>query len=449
MLQLRLTHVAPCGAVLILCGAAMLLATCTGPSPDVKGPAYAFQSGSTISVTASNFPTSLQPCVQKAFDNWNNANATTNASGNGSGVKYNLTFGSPVTTKDQVNVYQVTYSSTQLDGTALNNPGVTGGQANAGLTARINAVTTINTGQTTCDQVTVTMAPEIGHTLGLGECSTCTDASQSAMFGRIPPFSVPPYLTGPSDCDNSTTDSIYHPPPPPPPDPPPGDLGGGGPGGGSGGISPIIVDISGHGFDLTSAAGGVLFDIAGTGHPVQMGWTAPGSNIAFLALPANDGLVHSGKELFGNFTSQPPSSTPNGFAALAVYDDPNNGGNGDGVVDAKDAVFASLRLWIDSNHDGVSQPEELYTLPSLGVFAISLKYKEDRRTDQYGNVFRFRAQVNPGGGTQTGRMAYDVFFFFVTSQPSTKNLLRHGPRESVRTCPVPTSTKSAALRSAG
>jgi hypothetical protein len=105
-----------------------------------------------------------------------------------------------------------------------------------------------------------------------------------------------------------------------------------------------------------------------------MAWTAAGADNAFLALPSPDGLVASGKKLFGNFTPQPASTTRNGFAALAVYDDPANGGNGDGVIDEKDAVFASLRLWIDANHDGVAQPGELHTLPSLGVYVISLKY---------------------------------------------------------------------------
>jgi hypothetical protein len=211
--------------------------------------------------------------------------------------------------------------------------------------------------------------------------------------------------------------------------------------------SPIILDISGNGFDLTSAEGGVLFDISGTGHPVQMGWTASGADNAFLALPGADGLVHNGKELFGNFTPQPPSNTPNGFAALAVYDDPKNGGNEDGIIDSRDAIFSSLRLWIDENHDGICQPDELHTLPSLGVNSISLDYKLSKKVDKYGNVFRYRDAVNPDDpdASHVDRKAYDVFF--VTLPPaSAKNLipLRPSPA-SVQKCPVPVPTKEGML----
>jgi hypothetical protein len=103
-------------------------------------------------------------------------------------------------------------------------------------------------------------------------------------------------------------------------------------------VSPIVLDISGKGFFLTDAQNGVLFD-PGIGHPVQMAWTAKGADNAFLALPGPDGVVHSGKELFGNLTPQPVSDDPNGFAALAVFDLPENGGTGDGIIDEKDAIW--------------------------------------------------------------------------------------------------------------
>lgn len=171
--------------------------------------------------------------------------------------------------------------------------------------------------------------------------------------------------------------------------------------------SPIIIDLTGDGFFLTSAANGVKFDIANTGVPIQIAWTANANN-AFLVLDRNgNGVINSGAELFGNFTPQPASAHPNGFLALAQYDS-----NGDGVIDAKDPIYSQLRLWVDANHDGISQPGELHTLPEMGVYSISLSYSLSQRTDEFGNIFRYKAKINQGltGESDVGKKAYDVFF---------------------------------------
>ena len=176
-----------------------------------------------------------------------------------------------------------------------------------------------------------------------------------------------------------------------------------------------MIDTTGRGFHLTAPQQGVAFDILGDGNPIRISWTESTSGNAFLALDRNhDGRIDSGKELFGNVTEQPESSDPNGFLALADFDKPENGGNGDGIIDERDAVFSRLLLWIDEKHDGVSQPTELHTLPELSVFSLGLHFRDDKHFfDQYGNWFHYQAAVNPNpqdGKSKDGRIAYDVFF---------------------------------------
>ena len=125
-------------------------------------------------------------------------------------------------------------------------------------------------------------------------------------------------------------------------------------------IDPIILDLDDNGIAFGATA---TFDINADGVGDRVTWNSSSDGILAVDLDGN-GTIDSGREIFtpqfagGNFAS--------GAAALASLD-----GNGDGVIDAKDAAFADLLVWRDANANGVSDAGELATLADHGIAAIS------------------------------------------------------------------------------
>lgn len=178
--------------------------------------------------------------------------------------------------------------------------------------------------------------------------------------------------------------------------------------------SPILIDVAGDGFAMTSAENGVPFDFNGDGIIAgKLAWTNADSDDAWLVLDRNqNNRIDNGQELFGNATPQPEppdDEERQGFLALAEYDKPENGGDADGKITRSDTVFGKLRLWQDKNHNGLSEAEELSRLPALDIVAVYLDYKSSKKTDEHGNEFKYRAKVRDAKGAKAGRWAWDVF----------------------------------------
>jgi len=162
---------------------------------------------------------------------------------------------------------------------------------------------------------------------------------------------------------------------------------------------PIIISLSDRRYWLTDLENGVNFDLGDTGVAAQVPWTDSRSDEAFLVLDRDgNGTIDSGRELFGDVTPQHVSDSPNGFLALALFDDSLSGGNEDGRISTADQIFSELGLWHDANHNGLSEIGEIVSLQEAGLDWIDLDYVESSRVDRHGNRFRYRSRSGWASG---------------------------------------------------
>jgi hypothetical protein len=242
--------------------------------------------------------------------------------------------------------------------------------------------------------------------LGSGLPAGCYRATVSAT-AQLP--NTPNFVSqGVGSSQTCFTDPPPPPPPPPDPDPSPGggcidNCDGGTQNATGAGSEPLLINFSGP-YKLSGLDDPVVFDINATAQAKTIGWTARGSDEAFLAFDRNgNGQIDDGSELFGNATLLTQGGrAQNGFEALAQYDT-----NGDGVINASDPIWSALLLWVDANHNGVSDPSELRRISGSTITAIETGYHWSGRRDQFGNRFGFEGQLHEG---KRSKAFYDVFF---------------------------------------
>lgn len=106
---------------------------------------------------------------------------------------------------------------------------------------------------------------------------------------------------------------------------------------------PLIIDLAGNGIVLDSwQNSNALFDLNNDGTPENTGWTTVNSDDSFLVIDKNsNGNIDDITEMFGN-------ATVPGFVELKKYDS-----NGDNLINSTDSQFNLLRLWNDTNGNGI------------------------------------------------------------------------------------------------
>eukprot|EP01031_Cornospumella_fuschlensis_P025279 gene25279-30527_t len=175
--------------------------------------------------------------------------------------------------------------------------------------------------------------------------------------------------------------------------------------------TPLVLDLNGDGVQTTSLNEGTQFDLLNTGKKINVGWVSKQDGL--LAMDLNgDGSINSGAELFGDHTVLADGTlASNGWVALSAQDS-----NHDGKIDAQDANFDKLRVWVDANGDGVTDAGELHTLADEHIASINLNH-DNSSVQQNGNLVQMASSFTTTDGAR--HSVADVGFMV---QNATSNL---------------------------
>jgi len=160
---------------------------------------------------------------------------------------------------------------------------------------------------------------------------------------------------------------------------------------------PLVLDLNDNGIETVgiNTASPILFDQNADGVKTATGWIS--ANDGFVVWDRNgNGTIDNGRELFGDSTIKSDGTlATNGFNALADLDS-----NHDGIVNAQDTNFASLRVWRDLNQDGISQSNELFTLDAYQITDINLSNTTVNTAQGNGNILTETGNyIHSGGAT--------------------------------------------------
>jgi hypothetical protein len=181
---------------------------------------------------------------------------------------------------------------------------------------------------------------------------------------------------------------------------------------------PLILDLNNDGIHTTGLDDPVHFWIDLQGRTEATAWTDPATEEAFLWIDFDRDRVAQVTELFGSRMRAPNGDYhAHGFDALMKFDRVEFGGDRDGQITHRDAVWPHLRLWVDRNHDAISQEREISGLSSHRIVALNLAHVEGETYDDHGNELYLSGSylIRAHGQSTEVRTMADVEFQYVAN----------------------------------
>lgn len=141
---------------------------------------------------------------------------------------------------------------------------------------------------------------------------------------------------------------------------------------------PVIFDLTGDGFNLTTVKQGVLYDVVGDSAKEKTAWIGEGNGL--LVYDADQNHTVSNASEFVLTDHVPGAKTD--LEALRIGFDSNH----DNLFDQQDAAWNLFGIWQDINKDAVVDNGEYHSLAQIGIVSIGLSTEQGSGHIVNGNV---------------------------------------------------------------
>ena len=190
---------------------------------------------------------------------------------------------------------------------------------------------------------------------------------------------------------------------------------------------PIVLDLGGDGIQfIPLGQSRARFDIDGDGRRQILAWIGPEDGLLVYDRDGDRLISHKDEIAFKDYLANAKTD----LEGLAWFDQFAQGGNEDGVLDARDELWSKFGVWRDADQDGETDPGELSMTGEGGLRSVNLQSNNVRRDGGPDARIYGRSDFSVAGadGKPMSGALYDVALRYVDEntepfEETTANLL--------------------------